>query len=1148
LQLFTENDIRETLPFPAFKSGKNYWLEGHVQDIQVLSQRAGITHIGAQVKGQADHVYTLKISVDKQKKEVQFDAQCSCSVGYHCKHVVAVLFYILEKGTLPPNTDANLEAQSDLSYKQLIRKARLPNNMRDWLGSLDEKHISLDANSFPDKLKQRLFYILNFCDSEHPFKNTFPPPLLQLQLTSVRLLKQGGYGQGQPFINNAQATYVRPIDKLILDWLSHSETVLNDPDNEELYYLQGAEVSMMLQTLLRTGRCYWESKHNPPLSAGEPRQAKPHWQIEPDGQQALQYDVQPAADVILALIPPWYIDLEQACCAPLQTGLPDHLATTLLQAPLLKPKDISKVTEVLSLHHVDLPEPIVLDRQKEIAEKPLLHLRLFTLNLNIPKTQRWRYDIETLQLPVASLSFQYGHTPLIGAHVESDLLHHYDPVTETLLKIKRDVPTEQGAIRLLQSKTWQLLGQHHLLKHLPIEPELQQVWILQHLDWPINKATEQSLLDFSLYEVPRLRDDGWHIDIDPHYLFQTVELDDDEDWYLDVQEDKKHIDWFGVELGVHLAGKKHNLLPLLVSWLQNMNPHTLLEKLQSMGDEELISLRLNDNRILPIAVKQIRPILGALTELLTRNPLDASDRLRLFHLQASQLAELENNMKAVRLRWLGGEKLRLLGQQLQEFDGIADIPPPKGFQTELRGYQQIGLNWLQFLRQYNLGGILADDMGLGKTVQTLAHLLYEKEQNRLTQPCLVVAPTSLMLNWFMESKRFAPQLKVVIVHGNERHQYFDKLHEYDLVLTTYSLLLRDKEHLLAQHYHYLILDEAQNIKNPKAKATQLVHQLHARHRLCLTGTPMENHLGELWSLFNFLVPGLLGEQAQFRQLFRQPIEKHNDHHRQQILNKRITPFMLRRTKEAVVKELPKKTEIVRSVPLQGEQANLYETIRLSMHDKVQQAIAQRGLGRSHIVILEALLKLRQICCDPRLLKLEAAQAITTSAKMELLMSLVPEMLEEGRRILLFSQFTSMLSLIEKELKQRKIRYTKLTGQTRDRQAAIERFQGGEVPLFLISLKAGGTGLNLTSADTVIHYDPWWNPAVENQATDRAYRIGQDKPVFVYKLFTTHTVEEKIQGLQERKQALADSLFSGGKGAQSLDNEDLASLFEPLDDL
>jgi SNF2 family DNA or RNA helicase len=388
---------------------------------------------------------------------------------------------------------------------------------------------------------------------------------------------------------------------------------------------------------------------------------------------------------------------------------------------------------------------------------------------------------------------------------------------------------------------------------------------------------------------------------------------------------------------------------------------------------------------------------------------------------------------------------------------------------------------------------------------------------------------------------------VLVLHGLERKQYFERLAEHDLIVTSYPLLPRDHAVLREQEFHCVILDEAQFIKNPKTQYAQVACALKARHRLCLTGTPMENHLGELWSLFHFLLPGFLGDEIRFNSLFRRPIEKGRNDDRRKLLARRVAPFILRRKKDEVAKELPPKTEIVQNVELAGAQRDLYESVRLAMHQRVKDEVDKKGFSRAHIIILDALLKLRQICCHPQLLSLPSAQKVKESAKLELLMDLLPEMIEEGRRVLLFSQFTSMLAIIEESVTAKKIPYVLLTGDTRDRATPVKTFQDREVPLFLISLKAGGTGLNLTAADTVIHYDPWWNPAVENQATDRAHRIGQDKKVFVYKLMTVGTVEEKIGAMQARKRELVEGLLNEEcRDSLKLTNEDLDVLFAPLE--
>jgi SNF2 family DNA or RNA helicase len=372
----------------------------------------------------------------------------------------------------------------------------------------------------------------------------------------------------------------------------------------------------------------------------------------------------------------------------------------------------------------------------------------------------------------------------------------------------------------------------------------------------------------------------------------------------------------------------------------------------------------------------------------------------------------------------------------------------------------------------------------------------------------------------------------------------------DIVIAPYSLLQRDRVHWLQQAWHLVVLDEAQHIKNASSQAARVVAELNTRHRLCLSGTPMENHLGELWSLFNFLMPGFLGSAARFRALYRTPIEQQVDNERLAQLRRRITPFMLRRAKHEVATDLPDKQEAVASVAFDDAQADLYESIRLSTEKTVRDALANKGLGSSQFEILEALVRLRQVCCDPRLLPTSTASSTGDtpgSAKLDWLMESLPRMLNEGRRVLLFSQFTGMLALIEEALAERGMRWVKLTGQSQNRDAIIDRFTSGEVPLFLISLKAGGTGLNLPQADTVIHYDPWWNPAVQEQATARAHRIGQTQPVLVYRLVAQGTIEERILALQERKAALADGLYSDAtaRGETLLSEDDLAALLEPL---
>lgn len=652
-------------------------------------------------------------------------------------------------------------------------------------------------------------------------------------------------------------------------------------------------------------------------------------------------------------------------------------------------------------------------------------------------------------------------------------------------------------------------------------------------------AGDGAWLRFMQSELPRLRGEGWQIEYAENFAFDLMPV---QGWYAAVEEANER-DWFELELGIEVDGQRLSLLPILLNLLR-LNPELLrpANVARRRDDEQLIVPLPGNNGAGPGRVRQValpwgrlKPVVAALGDLYRLEGHE--QRLRLATPDAPQLSALQ----ALPLQWQGGEQLRELAQRLRAPLGDTQAPP-QGLHATLRPYQLQGLAWMQNLRALGVGGVLADDMGLGKTLQTLAHVLCEKETGRLDRPAMVVMPTSLVPNWLDEAARFAPSLKVLALQGTGRKQHFADLHHYDLLLTTYALLPKDIEQIAGLQLHLLVLDEAQYIKTANTKAAQAARRFQARQRLCLSGTPLENHLGELWSLFHFLMPGWLGDAKGFTSTYRVPIERHADDQRLADLNRRIGPFLLRRTKDQVATELPPKTEIVHWVELNDAQRDVYETVRLALDHKVREEIRSKGMARSQIVILEALLKLRQVCCDLRLAGQAPAEG-SASGKLDSLMDMLERLLSEGRRVLLFSQFTSMLALIERELQARQVSYALLTGATRDRSAPVKAFQQGELPVFLISLKAGGVGLNLTAADTVIHYDPWWNPAAEQQATDRAYRIGQNKPVFVYKLITRGTVEEKIAQLQREKAALAAGVLEGGQaGEWRWQAEDIEALF------
>ncbi len=597
---------------------------------------------------------------------------------------------------------------------------------------------------------------------------------------------------------------------------------------------------------------------------------------------------------------------------------------------------------------------------------------------------------------------------------------------------------------------------------------------------------------------------------------------------------------FSLDFGIEIEGSRHPLLPMLM----RLRERGGIAAARVVDGEVVTSL--DDGRILRLPAERIARLLAVMDDMIEAAGRATGDKMELEAAAAPNVLDLED---LVTTRWHDGSAIAAHVARFRTMAEIPEVPVPAAFTATLRPYQQQGVNWLQHLRENGLGGLLADDMGLGKTAQTIAHIVIEQEAGRLDQPVLVVVPTSLVPNWTAELIHFAPSLRVAVLHGLDRHERRRDLAGVHVVITTYTVLTRDIEEMSALPWHMVVLDEAQAIKSSTSKATHAVCRLETRHRLCLSGTPIENNLGELWSQFAFLMPGLLGQRKSFNRRFRVPIEKDGDAVRRQQLATRIRPFILRRTKSAVATELPPKHTILRRITLAPDQRELYETIRATMHEKVTEGIAARGVAQSRILVLDALLKLRQVCCDPRLVKLSSARLTGTSSKLDDLLEMVGEMIAEGRRVLLFSQFTSMLDLMKAPLTHAGIPFVELRGDTADRAEPVRRFEAGEVPLFLISLKAGGRGLNLTSADTVIHYDPWWNPAVEDQASDRAHRIGQTKSVFVYKLIAADTVEERIVELQERKAALATlALSDDGMAIPAMDADDIDFLFGATPDL
>ena len=576
-----------------------------------------------------------------------------------------------------------------------------------------------------------------------------------------------------------------------------------------------------------------------------------------------------------------------------------------------------------------------------------------------------------------------------------------------------------------------------------------------------------------------------------------------------------NIDWFDVKAGI-----KFNGTGVSFEELQNAIRHK----------REYVQLDDGSAGILP------QNWVNKLQRAFTFGEL-GKDNIRFSKIQANALEQLIKDGEEV----ITDDEFKKHVENLNSFEKILPKTLPEGLGTNLRPYQKAGFDWLYFLKEYNFGGILADDMGLGKTIQVLAFLLKEKGKNE-NQQHLIIAPTSVVFNWMKEAERFAPSLRILNHTGNDRNkdtsQHFN---EYDIILTSYSILLRDSLLFTSKEFDYIILDESQKIKNPVAKTARLIRTFHAKHRLCLTGTPVENNLNELWSQISYLNPGMLGSLKNFNEAFVKPIQRNNDESAAEDLRKTVYPFILRRTKEVVAQELPEKTEVIHYCEMEPSQQKIYNIWRDSIRNDIMKEIEEKGIRRSGLKVIEGLLRLRQICNHPILVK---ADTKSKSGKFEEFKEQLEKVLSENHKVLVFSQFVQMLNIIKAYLDKQSISYELLIGSTVDRESCVNNFQNNDnVKIFLISLRAGGFGLNLTAADYVFHYDPWWNPAVEEQATDRTHRIGQNKNVFVYKFVTKDSVEEKILQLQNKKKKLVENIITSETGVlKNLQKEDIDILF------
>jgi len=1064
--------------------------------------------------------YLTRIVLDEIQGDIA--SYCDCYVGRDCKHGSALAqCYIHE----------HFDQNSAASPEKVIDK---------WLSRFQAQPSRYQPNS---QQKSLLYFLKPNSYNEDDF--------YALGIKSSRPKKSGGWSSSlgneysaSSLINSA---YAKKDDVDVL-----TELIRTNQYGDTIKYFD------LFERIIETNRCFWQTNYHldDPITLGEPVEAEWQWLALDNHLHTLQLVfIQPSTSIrIIKAQPLCYYDEEKNCFGKVNTNTRCDFEADLLNSPIFEEDKLPWVMNKLSMSLGDavqrLPKPKTQFSQE--LTKPEVYLHFSTPREANPQTGSVKVNFSYQGNLVNPHNERVTVTPSSLSNTDTDDNGDNgdnDDDSGEKVKIYRDLTFEQTVIDKLSTlkfiaqprpKRYTFTNEDYLNKDK--DPKFSMVLQGRYF-WHY----------FLHQEIPLLKALGWNISFADDFYYKALATDSIFD--AEVIETDDH-DFFSLGLNLTIDGKKMPAFPILLGAIEQLPRSALLdrEKEQLISPDSPIYVDIDNGDFVALRYQSVQPILKQFIELFMPNALNKDGTMELSRFQGHQTLSMLDDQGVIAT---GTSKLRALADKLKDFQKVTTVAAPKGLNATLRTYQHQGLNWLQFLREYQLNGILADDMGLGKTIQTLAHLLIEKQQGRLTKPVLIVAPTSVIFNWANEIDKFTPQLSYQVLHGTKRHQHFgclakteddEKLESHvDIIITSYALITKDLELYKEQKFYYLVLDEAHYIKNTKTKLYQAFLSLKAQHKLCLTGTPMENHLGEFWAQFNFLLPGFLGGQRQFTKLFRTPIEKHGELERKLLLNQRIKPFILRRTKDKIATELPKKTEIIQKLRIEGKQAELYESVRLAMDSRLKDIIADKGLKRSQIEVLDALLKLRQVCNHPKLLSLEGAQKINQSAKLDYLMETLPEQIDEGRRILIFSQFTSMLALIEDELVAAGIDFVKLTGATTKRQEVVDRFQEGKVPVFLISLRAGGVGLNLTAADTVIHFDPWWNPAVENQATDRAHRIGQDKPVFVYKLIIENSIEEKIQKIQQNKAALAKALLSEevSESKLSLTDDILGSLLAPL---
>ena len=1122
MERITANRIRRAIGEPSYSRGQKYFERGRVRHVkfETDSQVVGL------VLGSGSQMYAVSAKFRSDANAFSLEGRCSCPVGYNCKHVAAVLL-----------AAANMTADG-IGDDGATMSVAVSHEVSRWLDLWPKKlgtPLEVRPPGPPSPGQDHLFYVIHR-DTTYG---------MRVSPYRAYLKKDGTIGSNFRSFDR-RSTWTRRNLTVQDAGLIGKLDFFSDYGFDSSYdWPEGEALVELLREIVETGRARAHEIDGEALCWRPPRRCKLVWSVGADGEQRLM--AHDGAGAILTLLPfptPLFLDEGTGETGVAETELSPRMLSWLADAPEVPHESVGAVEAKLSRigQRSPVPRPHRVEPRTDVAPKPVLILYGREQN-----ARRWSAgedrsgpgeDLSAV-FPCALLEIAYdGIERRLRPGTPGNHLSDAHPGGDSPVVVRRDPELESEYRRAFVTAAKRHGGKHPDGLRFDISPPAG----VQDADivfGPLRPGEDEEVpggLDFAGQEVPALRAGGWRVEIDKTWPFRIY----DGPAAFTTSLEASDSDWFSLALWLEANGRKFAVAPIVLQFVETL-PVDELGRLEEGFDVErhlagrMFYARFEDGSYLAID--------GARFARFAEAFLEAQGLIGFHPAEARRLFELAEALEGCGAPWTGRRELLELGARLRSLAQAPEVPVPGALHGELRPYQRVGYGWLKLLSECGFGGVLADDMGLGKTVQTLALLAHRHLEEKTDRPSILVVPTSLVGNWRREAARFTPDLKLLVLHGPGRLRHFDAIPEHHLVVTTYPLVNRDHDALFRHEYDTAVLDEAQTVKNPAAGITKRIRGIRARQRLALTGTPIENSLQELWSLYDWLIPGLLGNRKSFAKHYRTPIEKEGDRAKQRLLSTRIKPFLLRRTKEEVAAELPEKTVIDELVPLEEGQAALYESIRAAMDARIREAIAERGLDASRITILDALLKLRQVCCDPRLVKLDAARKVAESAKRARLLALLEELVAEGRRVLIFSQFVEMLRLVEADVAARGWDYAMLHGSTQDRDAQIASFQSGALPLFLISLKAGGTGLNLTAADTVIVYDPWWNPAVERQAMDRAHRIGQDKPVFVLRLIAEHTVETAIHRMQLRKQALADALFEGTAGGPlMLTGEDIDSLF------